>query len=371
MKKREMMKKATAMVCAGILAAGLAACGSSSGSDKSASSAGSSGSSASAAASSSASSAASASSSGGSSSAQDGELDQLGYLSAAWSDKYCKQLSDAIVELGPEYGFEVNALNGAPSGTADVSIYIETIDALMAKNPDALMIQPLFSVPDYCMNFNGQLPITFVNIEPEISDNCKDLDFWYAGANDVHFGEQLAEEMSKGLKEGAKIGYICLTYGQTNAENRRKGFVDWMTENRPDVEIAEIQYVEKIDTASAQAIFEDWIQKYGVNGLDGVATQGNALTQGVVECMKSYGLDTSNFILAGVGPGNVDWVKEGYQYVDLNVDAKLEARCALAVARAQLDGTTDELTTVEGTDNVVDFEAIPVTIENVDEYDYH
>ena len=36
-------------------------------------------------------------------------------MSAAWSDDYCKRLNDAIVELGPQYGMEVDAVNGAPT----------------------------------------------------------------------------------------------------------------------------------------------------------------------------------------------------------------------------------------------------------------
>ena len=221
--------------------------------------------------------------SGGSGSAS-GELQSLGFLSASWSDDYCKRLSDAIVELGPEYGFEVNALNGAPDGNPDVSKYMEGIDALLAQNPDAMLVQPLFTIPDYCMQFNGEIPLTFINIAPEISETSEDLEYWYAGCYDTDIGAQLAEEMAKGLKDGAKICMINLTYGQTNAIQRDEGFKNWMAENRPDVEILETHWVEKIDTQNAQTAFEDWVQKYGVGGFDGVASQSGMLTQGVVEC---------------------------------------------------------------------------------------
>ena len=154
-----------------------------------------------------------------------GEMQTVGFVSAAWSDDYCKRLNDALVELGPEYNLKVDAVNGAPSGTPDVNGYIEAIDALASKNLDAMIVQPLFSVPDHCVQFNKKgVPLTFLNIAPEISDNCKDLEYYYAGCFDTNIGSQLAEEMAKGLKDGAKICMLCLTYGQTNAEQRREGF---------------------------------------------------------------------------------------------------------------------------------------------------
>lgn len=299
-----------------------------------------------------------------------GELQSLGYLSASWSDDYCKRLSDAIVELGPEYGFKVNALNGAPDGNPDVSKYMEGIDALLAQNPDAMMVQPLFTIPDYCMQFNGKIPLTFVNIAPEISDASADLEYWYAGCYDTDIGAQLAEEMAKGLKDGAKICMINLTYGQTNAIQRDEGFKNWMAENRPDVEIIETHWVEKIDTQNAQSAFEDWVQKYGVGGFDGVASQSGMLTQGVVECMKNYGLDTSNFIVAGISASTTEWIREDLEYVELYQDPYAEARAALETARAQMDGTTGELETLEGTDNVVSVPMTPITKENVEEFDW-
>ena len=141
------------------------------------------------------------SSSGGGDSADGGEkLNKLGYISAAWSDDYCKRLNDAIVEHGPEYGFEVEALNASPNGMADVTGYIEATEALAQKNIDAILCQPLFSVPDMLMQFQQKdVKVGFVNIVPQISDSSKDLDFCYAGSSEEAIGAQLAEAMSPGL----------------------------------------------------------------------------------------------------------------------------------------------------------------------------
>lgn len=196
------------------------------------------------------------SSSGGGDSADGGEkLNKLGYISAAWSDDYCKRLNDAIVEHGPEYGFEVEALNASPNGMADVTGYIEATEALAQKNIDAILCQPLFSVPDMLMQFQQKdVKVGFVNIVPQISDSSKDLDFCYAGSSEEAIGAQLAESMSSGLKDGAKICVICLPYGQDNAAGRLKGLQDWFAANRPDIEILEVNYVERNEATLAQSI---------------------------------------------------------------------------------------------------------------------
>ena len=302
-------------------------------------------------------------SSGGGSGDSGSGAKTVGFVSAAWSDDYCKRLNDALVELGPEYNLKVDAINGAPSGNPDVSGYIEAINALAAKNPDAMIVQPLFSVPDHCIQFNEKgIPLCFLNISPEISENCKDLEYYYAGCFDINIGRQLAEEMAKGLKDGAKVCMLCLTYGQTNTAQRLEGFQSWMAENRPDVEILEVNYVEKIDPTNALTIFEDWIQKYGVGGFDGVATQGSMLTQGVVEGMKTHGLDTSNSASTG------KWIADGLEYVELYQDPYAEAAAALQVIRAMLDGTTDQLELMEGEYNCLAVPMTPITTENVQDF---
>ena len=298
-------------------------------------------------------------SSGGGSGDSGSGAKTVGFVSAAWSDDYCKRLNDALVELGPEYNLKVDAINGAPSGNPDVSGYIEAINALAAKNPDAMIVQPLFSVPDHCIQFNEKgIPLCFLNISPEISENCKDLEYYYAGCFDVNIGRQLAEEMAKGLKDGAKVCILCLTYGQTNTAQRLEGFQSWMAENRPDVEILEVNYVEKIDPTNALTIFEDWIQKYGVGGFDGVATQGSMLTQGVVEGMKTHGLDTSNFVLAGISASTGKWIADGLEYVELYQDPYAEAAAALQVMEGEYNCLAVPMTPIT-TENVQDF--LPTT----------
>ena len=91
-------------------------------------------------------------------------------------------------------------------------------------------------------------------------------------------------------------------------------------------------------------------------------------TQGIVASMKSYNLNTSNFILAGISASTGEWVAEGSEFVDLYQDPYAEARGALETVRAQLDGTTDQLELLEGEYNCVAVPMVPITIENAADF---
>lgn len=299
----------------------------------------------------------------------DGGLIKVGYISASWSDDYCKRLSDAMVELGPKYGLEVDAINASPQGTVDVSGYIEAIDSMKQKNIKGLIVQPLFTVPDMCVEFqNNGVPITFVNIEPQIDEDSKDLKYYYAGSYEESIGAQLAEAHASGLKQNAKICMIELMQGQDNQIGRDKGYVDWMKENRPDVTILETNYVLKNDVTEAVTIMEDWISKYGVDGIDGVATQSNMQTQGIIESMKSHGLSGEDICVGGISGSNSDWILEGNEYCDLYQNPYSEASTALNAISKQIAGETDKIEVVEGTDNYCNVEMTVMNKDNAEEY---
>ena len=299
----------------------------------------------------------------------DGGQVKVGYISASWSDDYCKRLSDAIVELGPKYGFEVDAINASPQGQVDVSGYIEAIDSMKQKGIKGLIVQPLFTVPDMCVEFqNNGVPITFVNIEPQIDEDSKDLKYFYAGSYEESIGAQLAEAHAQGLKKNAKICMIELMQGQDNQIGRDKGYVDWMKENRPDVQILETNYVLKNDVTEAVTIMEDWISKYGEDGIDGVATQSNMQTQGVIESMKSHGLTGDDICVGGISAANSDWILEGNEYCDLYQNPYTEASAALNAMSKQISGKTDEIEVKDGTDNYCNVDMTVMNKDNAEDY---
>jgi DNA-binding LacI/PurR family transcriptional regulator len=61
----------------------------------------------------------------------------------------------------------------------DLTGNIEAIEAIAAKNPEGVIVQPLYSHPDYSLQFNEKnVPLCFVNIAPENSETSKNLEYY-------------------------------------------------------------------------------------------------------------------------------------------------------------------------------------------------
>ena len=202
-------------------------------------------------------------------------------------------------------------------------------------------------------------------IKPQLSDATKNLDYVYIGSSEEAIGAQLAEAMASGLDQGAKICALELALGQDNQIYRDKGFCDWLAENRPDIEILDKQSYKQEPTAEAMSITEDWIQRFGVDGIDAIATQGSTITIGVIEALKSHDA-TDKIKVSGISiPPTMDWILDGTAYSDLYQDPMTEASKSIDAALKMIKG--EEVALDDPDENWINVEMTTVTAENVQE----
>ncbi|MCF2671618.1 sugar ABC transporter substrate-binding protein [Butyricicoccus pullicaecorum] len=202
-------------------------------------------------------------------------------------------------------------------------------------------------------------------IKPQLSDATKNLDYVYVGSSEEAIGAQLAEAMASGLDQGAKICALELALGQDNQIYRDKGFCDWLAENRPDIEILDKQSYKQEATAEAMSITEDWIQRFGVDGIDAIATQGSTITIGVIEALKSHDA-TDKIKVSGISiPPTMDWILDGTAYSDLYQDPMTEASKSVDAALKMIKG--EEVALDDPDENWINVEMTTVTAENVQE----
>lgn len=297
----------------------------------------------------------------GTSSSASGEKYTIGFVSASFSDEYCKRLADAFVGCSSDE-VEVRALNG----NGDVAQIISCIETFHSQKVDALIVQGIGNVPDACTWCNDEdVPLVFVNIKPQLSDATQDLDYVYVGSSEEAIGAQLAEAMASGLDEGAKVCALELALGQDNQIYRDKGFCDWLAENRPDIEILDKQSYKTEATAEAMNITEDWIQRFGVDGIDAIATQGSTITIGVIEALKSHDA-TDKIKVSGISiPPTMDWILDGTAYSDLYQDPMTEASKSIDAALKMIKG--EEVALDDPDEHWINVEMTTVTAENVQE----
>lgn len=329
------VKRMLALTLAGALASGLAACGN--GGDTNAESG--------------------AAASGG------GDKYQIGYVSASFADDYCHRLANAF-EACSNDEVEVKALDG----NLDPAKMISCIETFKTQGVDALIVQPLGNVPDACVWANEEdVPLVFTNIQPILSDTTKDLKYYYIGSSEEKIGAQEAEALAAGLDEGAKVCLLMLPLGQDNQIRRTKGFEDWMAANRPDIELIDKQATRDNDGAQAMSICEDWIQRFGIDGIDAIAHQSNNVAQGIIETLKSHDA-IGKIKIAGIGcpPGDgFDWIANGEVFCDLYQNPMLEAEASVETALKMLRGEEAQIGADES--NTIWIDMVTVTADNVEQ----
>lgn len=294
---------------------------------------------------------------------QDSTKFKIGYVSAAFSDDYCKRLADSFVACSNDE-VEVQALDG----NLDPAQIISCIETFKTQGVDALIVQPIGNVPDATLWCNEQgVPLVFCNIQPILSDTTQDLEYYYIGSSEEAIGAQEAQALASGLDEGARVCLLMLPLGQDNQIRRTNGFEEWMAVNRPDITIIDKQATKDTDAAQAMSICEDWIQRFGVDGIDAMANQTNNVTQGMIEVLKSHDA-LGKIKLAGIGcpPGDgFDWVADGSVFCDLYQNPMLEAEAAVDTAMKMLKKQEDQIDADEN--NTIWVDMITVTKENAEE----
>lgn len=300
---------------------------------------------------------------GGAAASGEGAKYQIGYVSASFADDYCHRLANAF-EACSNDEVEVKALDG----NLDPAKMISCIETFKTQGVDALIVQPLGNVPDACVWANEEnVPLVFTNIQPILSDTTKDLKYYYIGSSEEKIGAQEAEALAAGLDEGAKVCLLMLPLGQDNQIRRTQGFEDWMAENRPDIEIIDKQATRDNDGAQAMSICEDWIQRFGIDGIDAIAHQSNNVAQGIIETLKSHDA-IGKIKIAGIGcpPGDgFDWISNGEVFCDLYQNPMLEAEASVETALKMLRGEEAQIEADEN--NTIWIDMVTVTADNVEQ----
>ena len=265
----------------------------------------------------------------------------VGYASAALSDTFSNHLAYAWEDYIDEFpGYNVTVVDG----DWDPSNEINVMNDLFAQGVDALICQPMPGCESGGMQFyQAGKPVVFVNIIPTITDDLKDMEFTYVGCSDYDIGVAWAEYFKEALPENGTCVIIENPLGQVSTQDRYDGFVDTITEARPDVQILDAQS-SNADTANSMALMEDWLQRFGSDGIDCVISQSAASTAGVIEVLKANDLIGKVMVGSVDLPedSGVDWLLDGYTTVDVVQDYATISRTAMEVVQKQLNGEETE-----------------------------
>lgn len=107
---------------------------------------------------------------------------KLGYSSLAFFDEGCKRIADGFTDHAEDFPeFEISVLDG----NSDINTQMENIDAFWTNDVDVIAIQAYPGIESNLMKFyEAGKPIIFVDFYPVITDEIKDMEWYYVGSGD-------------------------------------------------------------------------------------------------------------------------------------------------------------------------------------------
>ena len=241
---------------------------------------------------------------------------KVGFSSAAFSDEWCHNLAMAFEELAESEYPEIEVT--VVDGNIEAEKQINTIQALMQQDLDYIAVQPLPGVePTLQEVVDSGTPLFCVDMVPT-SDT---LVWTQVGVDEAEFGRLQAEALAEVLPENGTVCIAMNQLGSNSQINRTRGFEEKIAELRPDVTIIDEQAADS-KTDKAMNLVEDWLQRFGADGIDAIVCQSAMTVQGVVEALRAHDLSGEIYVAAQdfTQPAGTEWLESGATYVDVFYD---------------------------------------------------
>lgn len=177
--------------------------------------------------------------------------------------------------------------------------------------------------------------------------------------SDYDFGFSAGEWLGTQLESGAKLIQLDGTAGTDTNTNRSKGMLEGLASTCPDAEVIATVNCDW-DYATAKAAVEDLLSTY--SEIDGVLSQGGAMTQAAIDAFNSAGRE----LVPMTGEGSNGFLRSWVENKDKGFSS-LAFICPCSQSAAALDVAVTALNGVD-VDKEYLMSVEPVTDENLMEY---
>lgn len=179
-----------------------------------------------------------------------------------------KGMEDAVKAINDAYGFkkddQITMTFEGPDNEEDVESQINTIDAVIAENPDVLCISA--SDMDSCqaqLEAVKENEIPVVAFDSNVSE--KKLVKAYRGTDNVQVGKMAAYQLGSALGKMGKVAVFSAQQKTKSVQDRVDGFMNNI-QKYGDIEVVEVIYSDQVD--DMETAMKEVLDKYPA--LDGV-----------------------------------------------------------------------------------------------------
>lgn len=183
------------------------------------------------------------------------------------------------------------------------------------------------------------------------------------GLNHYDLGHYTGEAAAERLPENARVLIIGSVSGNPANEDRKKGFIEALKDNKRD----DVTILEQLDCGywakeEAMATMEDYTQKYGEDDFDAVYAVCDDMVLGAIEVCDAAGFDTQKLQFYGIDglAGGCLAIKDGTLTATVLQNCDDEAKTGMEYLYKMMTG--------EDTGSYsIDLPPTVVTAENVDD----
>ncbi|WP_347754913.1 ABC transporter substrate-binding protein [Agrococcus sp. ProA11] len=235
-----------------------------------------------------------------------GETLQIALVSKGFQHQFWQAVRTGAEEAADELGVEVTF--EGPASETEIDAQLQMLRAAIDRGPDAIgyaALDPQACVPLYEQAEGASIPIVEFDApcDSEYSQNL-------AATDSIVAGGLAAEHMAELIGHEGQVAIVGHSQINSTGVERRDGFVQYMEENEPDIEIVDIQYgdgdhLRSADIAKAIiAAHPDLAGLYGTN-------EGSAI--GIVNAASELNLPNGQITIVGFdsGAAQIEAIRSG------------------------------------------------------------
>ncbi len=209
-------------------------------------------------------------------------------------------------QAAEEYGVEITF--EGPDTEADVDQQIQMLQTALDKSPDAVGFAALDSQaagPLLQQAKDAGIPVIAFD-----SGVDSDIPLTTAATDNLAAAAEAAKHMAEAVGHEGKVALVVHDQTSVTGQQRRDGFVDYMEENEPNIEIVDIQYGGGDQAKSADLAKAIIAANPDLKGIYG-SNEGSAI--GVVQAVKELGIDPTQLVVVGFdsGKAQMDAIRDG------------------------------------------------------------
>ncbi|GAA1775637.1 ABC transporter substrate-binding protein [Agromyces lapidis] len=235
-----------------------------------------------------------------------GDKPYVALVSKGFQHQFWQAVKTGAEQAAEEFDVEITF--EGPDTEADVDQQIQMLQTALDKSPAAIGFAALDSQaagPLLQQAKDANIPVIAFD-----SGVDSDIPLTTAATDNLAAAAEAAKHMADAVGHEGKVALVVHDQTSVTGQQRRDGFVDYMEENEPDIEIVDIQYgggdqAKSADLAKAiLAAHPDLKGIYGSN-------EGSAI--GVVQAVKELGIDASTLAVVGFdsGKAQMDAIRDG------------------------------------------------------------